>query len=371
MATEQDTIVYTPALKWKLGEQDAVKTLTAVQKAKTLPIAEVPGLPIDWKKNEYKKTWDQHIDDVVDATIKSWGKVQEIAVDQPMVDDDRLANGKTFAWRYLFDRLWIAGVEAVPVVSSYADSLEIAELRKAAKSNGRTRWMLRYVADQSADELPPIKEVAKWFDDTLAELKAEHTDVDAVLDLGHVGTWEIKPIAATVASFLDAIAALGSWRRISLLSGAFPKNLAGLSKGTHQIPRKDWSLYKAVKPLVSIPGNDLLFGDYGVSHIDAFEGDPRLLKMSANLRYAHWKEWHVFKAGSVTTYGYGQYISLCQLLTALPIFMTASFSAGDASHDDKATNPKAKPGNATIWRRDATNHHIHVVLHQLANPSGP
>lgn len=371
MATAPDKIVYAPALKWKMGEQGAVKSLPAAQREAMLPIAEIPDLPIDWKANVYKKTWDQHIDDLSDATAKSWGKSHEIAVDQSLLADDRLADGKTFAWRYLFDRLWKSGIHAVPVVSSYADTVEITELRKIAKAHSRTRWMLRYVVDQSADVLPPIKDVATWFSDTLAELKEPHSEVDAVIDLGHVGTWEVKPIAPSVAEIVNAVAALGAWRRIGLLSGAFPKNLAGLSKGTHQIPRKDWALYKSVSPLVKLSGGHLVFGDYGVSHIDAFEGDPRLVKMSANLRYAHWKEWQVFKAGSVSTYGYGQYIDLCKIVTALPLFMSAGFSAGDASYDDKANNPKAKPGNATTWRRDATNHHIHVVLHQLANPAGP
>ncbi len=46
--------------------------------------------------------------------------------------------------------------------------------------------------------------------------------------------------------------------------------------------------------------------------------------------------------------------------------MGASFSPGDNNYELKATDPTATPGNATTWRRDATNHHIHVVLDQLA-----
>jgi hypothetical protein len=88
--------------------------------------------------------------------------------------------------------------------------------------------------------------------------------------------------------------------------------------------------------------------------------------MSANLRHTHWQEWHVLKGKNVRDYGYDQYKDLCRLLVALPIYMQPTFSQGDANYDQVANNPKVGPGNATQWRRDATNHHIHVVLHQLA-----
>ena len=155
-----------------------------------------------------------------------------------------------------------------------------------------------------------------------------------------------------------------------LLCGAFPKNLAGVAKGTKQIPRVDWGLYGRVRSLAETEGLSVHFGDYGISHVEPFEGDPRKMVMSANLRYAHWDHWHVLKAKNVRDYGYEQYRDLCKLLILLPIYMKASFSHGDASYEGVANNPKVGPGNATSWRRDATNHHLHVVLHQLASLSG-
>ena len=358
------TSPYVPALKWKQGEHFAVKPLTSAQKTRVLPIAETPDRPYDWGKSKYSKSWDKHIDDLVVATGTNWGIAHDIAVDQVIDDSDSLASNAGTPWEYLFSQMWAAGVRAVPVLSTRASATEQAALVAVSKANKKNRWLLRHRSDPHGD-VPAPAHAANWFANALTVTGAKHGTVDAVLDLGYI-TGDPKLLVPSVTQTLAAVGALGSWRNLVVLSGAFPVNLAGVQKGAKQIPRSDWDLFKRVSARAEMKETPLAFGDYGVTNVDAFDDDPRKMVMSANLRYTHWQEWHVLKGKNVRDYGYDQYKDLCRLLVALPIYMQPTFSQGDANYDQVANNPKVGPGNATQWRRDATNHHIHVVLHQLA-----
>lgn len=362
---KQESLQYVPVLKWKQGEHFAVKPLAAGQKALLLPIAELPDRPYHWGDEKYTKSWDKHIDDLVKATVTNWGNSHELAVDQIIDDNDALASNPGSPWEYLFSELWSAGVKAVPVLSTRASASEQAALVAVAKVHKKSRWMLRHRSDPHG-EVPAAAHAENWFRNAAAALGGKHAQMDAVLDLGHIAG-DPKVLVTATAQALRAIAALGPWRQLCLVSGGFPMNLAGVQKGTKQIFRSDWDLFKRVAARPELEGFALAFGDFGVTHVDAFDDDPRKMVMSANLRYTHWRDWHVLKGKSVRDYGYDQYKDLCQILVALPIYMQPAFSHGDASYDKVANDPKAGPGNATSWRKDATNHHIHVVLHQLAS----
>jgi len=362
----KNQIAYVPVLKWKLGEQSAVQPLSATQKASVFPIAELQDRPFDWANNKYTKTWDKHIRDVVKATAKHWGNKHEIAFDQPLTSDDELADSVGTVWEFLFAELWAAKVQAVPVISSYAGTKEIAALMAASTAAKRGRWVLRYVIDVD-DPTPAPADVANWFVSTAAKIKAQPAEVDAVLDAAFVTDADLAAQTTRNAAILQAIFSAKTWRNVVLAAGAFPVNLAGVPKGTHQIPRADWALFLATRQSAALKGEKLVYGDYGISHVTAFDEDPRLLKMSANLRYTHWDKWFVIKGKSVKDFGFGQYRDICKVLVLLPIYMKAAFSHGDQNYSDVAANPATGPGNATHWRRDATNHHIHVVLHQVAS----
>jgi hypothetical protein len=347
------------------GEHFAVKPLSIWQKSRLLPIAELPDRPYHWGDSKYTKSWDKHIEDLVKATVTNWGTTQELAVDQIIDVSDALSSHAGSPWEYLFAELWSAGVNAVPVVSTRASASEQAALIVVSMTQKRSRWLLRHRSDPHG-EVPAISHVEKWFRDTASALGGNHSQMDAVLDLGHIAN-DPSILVATAAKALQKIAALGPWRQVTLASGGFPLNLAGVQKGTQPIHRNDWELFKRVSAHPALADLALGFGDYGVTHVDAFDEDPRKMVMSANLRYTHWKDWHVLKGKSVRDFGYDQYKDLCQILVSLPIYMQPAFSQGDANYDKVANDPTAGPGNATQWRRDATNHHIHVVLHQLAN----
>ncbi|MEO7887424.1 beta family protein [Polaromonas sp.] len=363
--TENGTPRYLPALKWKQGEQFAVKQLTLGQKSRLLPIVDLPDRPYNWEEKKYTKSWNKHIDDIVKATVASWGTIHELAVDQVIDDNDSLVSNSGTPWEYLFAELWAAGVKAIPVLSNKASASEQAALISIAKTYKKTRWLLRYRATPQG-EVPAATQAQSWFANARVALGVKPSQIDAVLDLGYI-TGDPKSLVVSTTQALQAIASLGPWHQLALLSGGFPVNLAGVQKGTKQLFRSDWDLYKRVAVRAELGSIELSYGDYGVTNVDGFDEDPRKMVMSANLRYTHWKDWQVLKGKSVRDYGYDQYKDLCGILVALPIYMQPAFSHGDTNYDKVANDPRVGPGNATQWRRDATNHHIHVVLHQLAS----
>lgn len=360
-----ESVLYMPVLKWKLGEQTATKPLSSTQKAQLLPIAELQDRPYQWDLKEYSKSWDDHIDAVAKNTAQHWGNAHEIGFDQELTSDDALESNGGSTWQYLFHKLWAAGVQAVPVISSRADKDEINQIVAVSKAHTRSRYILRYRAQTVDEEITPAS-LTGWFMAMLSATGVPASHVDVVVDCADfVSKWNLAKRAPHVASLFAAVGAAAPWRRVFLLSGGFPVNLAGIPKGTHQLPRHDWSFFKLVSPLAQAKGRKVLFGDYAVSHVNPFNEDPRLLKMTANLRYTYVNHWHVLKGASVKDKGFEQYRDLCKLLVNLPIYLGAAFSHGDKNYNDIADDVVSGPGNATHWRRDATNHHIHVVLRQL------
>lgn len=344
--------------------------LTASQKRLLLPIAELAARPFDWEDRIFTKSWDEYIEGQVTKTVKHWGVDYEIAFDQPIGMDDKLTNNPGTVWEFLFASLWSAGVQAVPVVSTLTGQSEINALKRVSAQGSKVRWTLRY--RNEAEDIV-ASSVAAWFTTMMRALGAKFEDVDAVLDLEYVAERSTKTTAAAAAQALASVSAIGSWRSITLASCAFPASLAGKSVGVHQVGRKDWEIYLAAKAHVS-KSMSLIFGDYGVSNVEPFEGDPRTMNMSVNLRYTHDVNWFVYKGRSAKDHGFEQYRDLCKILvTSTPPFMGPTFSEGDENYEQIATDipKKVGPGNATQWRRDATNHHVHFVLAQLASLSSP
>ena len=108
------------------------------------------------------------------------------------------------------------------------------------------------------------------------------------------------------------------------------------------------------------------YGDYAIGHPDLVEIDPRVMQMSANLRYTGDDHWVVVKGRSVRKYGADQMHDLCEQLVAHPSYAGAHFSWGD-EWIAQCSQRAGGPGNAEAWRRAGTNHHLTMVIHQLSN----
>lgn len=361
--------IYTPALKAKMGELSALQSLTDAQKGKICPILEVPGIDWNYVKDEPAKTLKKHIEDVIRMIEKYWDKkfyidfsssLQISAADEKTPTDiltffDNLAKDKSLAY--------------IPVVdfdknsiSSYRETLQTIHTR----NNDGICLRIKY-----ADLEDIIDE--KLFEDLLTTLGVPASEIDLMLDFGSVNEYESdKTLYLATRLVLASTPRLKEWRSLSVLASSFPYTLSGISKSSiAKLPRKEWLSWKRLNEkkdkLVILP----IYGDYGISHPKIVEIDPRVMDMSAAIRYSTPNDWLILKGESIKKGGFIQFPELSKKLARLPEYSGKDYSSGDeriykyANGDSEETGT----GNATTWRTIGNNHHFCLVIEQLSNPS--
>jgi hypothetical protein len=203
----------------------------------------------------------------------------------------------------------------------------------------------------------------------LTYLRLSPDEVVLVVDLGDLrGGDEIRDLHFVRAA-LYALPAIEAWRSVAVAGASFPEDLSdfeGASIST--APRVEWALWTkmAARP-DRLHGRRIpIFADYAISHPLTREMDPRVMRMSASIRYTIETSWLVAKGRNVKDHGYDQYRALARKLVERSDFCGADFSWGDQFIFACAHN-QAGPGNATTWRKVGTNHHLTFVARQLSN----
>jgi hypothetical protein len=143
-----------------------------------------------------------------------------------------------------------------------------------------------------------------------------------------------------------------------------------VTPGIGSVARSEWSLWTQLSKEI---GTTVWFGDYGISHVDVREIDPRLMVASASIRYTTDNEWLIFRGRSLreSRYGgYGQYRALSTQVVNHFAYSGPRFSWGD-DYLFKCAHSLVGTGNLTTWRQVGTNHHISFVVRQLASQPAP
>lgn len=351
--------MYVPILKWKQGEQWACKGLPDNVASLTYPLFEIPPRPVDPKTKAPKKSVEDYLTGIGKNFVDSWDENHTFAVDLTLLEEslDGASSGKSID--RLFKQLRAEGFSPVPVARSDQKPSQLHAISRIA-SAGHEGLMARCIwEDVNQGTLNDL------LDYLLDEVGCAPADIDLVIDLRTVGAENIAGLSVNVARALESLTLPEQWRSIVVTGSAFPRNLAGLKPGRHIIERLDWKLYQMLLHVQSRLQRSLWYGDYGIAHWELPDIDVTKMQMSANLRYTDDDDWVVFRGRSVNTDGYEQYIDLCDLLVSDAVYKGKGFSMGDANY--AAAIETGKPGNASCWRRDATNHHITMAVSQLSS----
>lgn len=348
---------YVPILKSKLAEHQALRVLPDEVKSGLTPMLEISPIPWDHDTDEPAKTVDQHLARVVGTILSCWG-AGRLFLDTAEVNAERMKD-TTHPLAWLLAEARKAGLQIVPVVTPDADQ----ELQMAA-AGSQHGACLRLDAAHCQD--PSV--LAGRIDAVRAALGLKLADVDLVLDLGAVGGVANGTLVLAATGAIGAIPRLTEWRSFTLAASAFPVNLSEVRADTSQhLPRSEWQLWQAMaqKSLPRIP----TFGDYAIAYPEPFEAeglDPRLIKMSANLRYTCEATWLVLRGRNVRDHGYDQFVDLCHELVQRDEFKGRGFSWGDEYIDDCAKG-QVGAGSAMTWRKIGTSHHLTCVVRQIAS----
>lgn len=162
---------------------------------------------------------------------------------------------------------------------------------------------------------------------------------------------------------------LNEWRRVIIAASSFPEDLSDVdASSVTMLPRREWLLWESLrrKPK-QLPRGNLICADYPIAHPVPREIDPRMMRMSASIRYTTALGWLVVKGRNVRQFGFEQYFELASLLASRPEYSGPGFSWGDGYIAQCAAGTSG-PGNATTWRKVSTNHHVSLVVDQLSNP---
>lgn len=353
---------YVPLLRGKMGEFIALKELTQPVRSKLTPLLEIPERDWDYDLEEYKKTIEEHINRFPDLISGNWG-LDQIFIDGPSISETDKMNDDSHPLDYIFRQLSSAGSAAIPVTSLSRPKNYQQAVKAIIARDGRGLCIkIEQETLSSAIFNSDLKNLLENFN--LAE-----NQVDLVLDLGFIGGDNQVPIFQSLATnFISTNSFALNSRTLTLLSSAFPVNLSNFGIGISSTPRSDWQLWQNIIATPQLPRLPS-FGDYAISNPEVSQIDPRLMRMSASIRYTSQNEWFIFRGYGITNAqrgGASQYFDLARKITKHPSWCGSHFSWGDTFIDNVAKELSG-PGNGQSWRQAPTNHHLHFVIDQIAN----
>ena len=354
-------LLYVPVLKGKEGEFAALETLAPNIRARLMPLIEVPDVPYDYANDRPSKSLDDHIAGVADRLFRCCQDLP-LYIDLPWFkEEEELADGRVALEVVLADCAK-KGVQVVPVVSRMSSLKYLAAAGSHAKTSD-VGVCVRLLVEDFEEEVDIDSEIERL----LAACGANEDTSDLVIDLEDLGP-EASRAVLVARSVFSMIKGHDSWRRIILAAASFPEDLSEIdSARITTLPRREWELWKTLQRRPNLlPRPEIIFGDYAISHPVPKELDPRTMRMSASIRYTTQENWLVVKGRNVRQYGFDQYFELCKTLVKLPEFFGKNYSWGD-QYIAACALGQTGPGNATTWRKVGTNHHLTVIVQEIAS----
>lgn len=341
---------YVPILKWKQGEQRALRTLAMTDKATCIPVLELLG--------EAFETEEEPLADVctnICAEIaKNWGTTP-VFID---FDDDLDAQVVTA----MFNAGRGRQLALVPVTSLWRSAPWQAAVAATIRADGRGvcfRVSPEEVYDTAFSQA--ILQLA-------TTLGVSLNVIDIVLDWEAIAEDEGPRTAITARAALAFVPQVASWRSITFAASSFPKLLSSVGVGRGLITRAEWQAHGLILQAPNLQ-RSLAFGDYAIAH-PVYE--PTQFTGSAAIRYTIDAEWLIYRGTSLRLpNAYQQFPAMCRLLVADPEYRGAGFSWGDDQIAQYAAGTLTGTGNLSTWRAVGTNHHVTFAARQTANRFSP
>jgi hypothetical protein len=340
---------YVPVLKIKRGEKKALGMLSPAVRANITPLLEIV-------ENKSGKTIGEHLDTAFDGLPQAVRGFTRFFLDAREIRSDGSSSAKD-----VFCRARAIGhtftpvtgisrvVDVVAALEAATDGIAVRVTRKDFESGIIATQLPRFLVEH--------------------HLSKEH--VDLLVDLGPVDNMVMAGIALLTQQFINAIPAQQQWRTFTLLASAFPLSMKGIGRNSHVfVDRMEWlswkdTLYTRRADLERLP----TFGDCAIQHPRGVEGfDPRIMPMSAAVRYALADKWLIIKGESKdTTPLKRQFPMLAAMLTEGPLsahFAGVGHCAG-CSYMVRAAQGEPGLGSPEAWRRLGTAHHITQASEQI------
>lgn len=114
------------------------------------------------------------------------------------------------------------------------------------------------------DDLPEAH-LATELMELVDRLRLPSSQLDLLLDIGPV--MDSSDAGKRALAAVDVLGALVGWRRVVLMSGAFPRTLRDLDvRPTRHVERHDWQLNRFLRAARSGFRSNIVYGDYSTEH---------------------------------------------------------------------------------------------------------
>ncbi|HEV2494956.1 MAG TPA: beta family protein [Terriglobia bacterium] len=348
---------YVPILRWKQAERQALRDLEDHIRAGLTPLVQL--LPESIATGKRAPSIRRAFQKVAAEMRECWG-TRPLLVDLRHIDP-ALRLETEHALLYLACQARANSVSLVPATGLRRDTAYQRAVGQVAAGDGRgicLRLLRNDLANPSLrSEVPRL----------LRQFSLEPQQVDVVLDIEcHDSSY---PDFDSLSSLIPEIR---QWRGLAVASGAFPPDLTKwTAPGTYREPRRDWLAWRGEIELAEGVVRKPAFSDYGIYH-PTYKPPPGFPNFSASIRYTSDDAWIVMRGEGVQNpggAGFDQYPANAQLLCGMDEFRGPGFSAGDAYILARANHP-SRTGNASTWLQAGFNHHMTLVVSQIASLFG-
>lgn len=356
---------YVPILKWKTGEQRAIKELEPAIKAKIRPLFLIPPIPWDFENDNYKCTIDKHLEGFGQKLHNIWQSVQPVMIDAEQIDNELMGNG-SHPIEYVVNEAENYGVAVIPV-TGFDKSNAYNDAVKTINKKYKRGIAIRI-------KQPDFQTIGTSLPQLMQHIGVNRKNTDLIFDCEEITQRTFGSTKDAIIAALARISNLSDFRTIIVSATAFPKTLAGMPNYTiKKFPRSEWFLWNS---LISTPGisQNIIYSDYTIDDPywpDMIDLKLLIKKLIGNVRYTREECWYVVRGEKIfSQIGYRQFYKVCELLVTHPdnILCGQNYSSGDKRIFECAKR-RGSTGNLGTWFQAGVNHHITFVVNQLAQHS--
>jgi hypothetical protein len=310
--------IYMPILKGKKGEFDALKELTFEDKSKILPLIEVPELGWDYVREVATTTLDKHLEKSAKGIAGAWIENYKIIIDCNLLDDFVSPGLPTI--QYLFSKLATYKMNAIPSV--LLDSSD-AVLQSISQLVLNGSWVCIRVKASTISDFDVNNEI----DRIIQTVNVSMDKVILLLDMEYFDFNQLGSAQIVSTTLIKNIRDIKDFGMFFLSITSFPINLSGISGNSiAEIYRIETSLYDFLDAKSNTLPRMPMYSDYCISNPQVDDVDPRIMTMSASIRYTTPKYWLIFKGRAIKTHSFDQFYSLSSQVVERPEYSGEEFS---------------------------------------------
>lgn len=356
MILESD--MYVPSLRWRQGEYQGLMTLSKKAKDRITPFLTIPPIEFDFEAWAPKKSPHEHLFPFPARLKAKWGtRACWIDID-PSLRHEAMDDGQP-SYAYIFDNIRSFSAQAIPVVSFDMDEGLLIQLREIIDTDQHGVGLRVRLEDiMQADFEATLLAV-------LQVLSLGKDEADLLIDLEAPNYDPVEDFAAAFAATFSSITGLNAYRNVVIIGTSFPESMGDIAKGTSTLSRDDWKFYKALTAAMPPGKRRPTYGDYTIVHPSFVALDMRQVKPAGKVVYTTSEAWKILKGGSFRDDRL-QMHDHCQAITTSDYFLGSGYSFGD-HYIAQCAVKSVGPSNLSQWKKVGINHHMTVVLDDLAN----